>query len=256
MKHNLLSHFLLLCLVMAGCSEDAPETVFDVEKDFILQMRENLSEAGGTLFFPVKTSKLQECLNAGIDISFRQETDALSVSFNSIIRPDDCIDGQAPANGAINPGDLAFRDYRFTIDLKGEVVSEGILNVLSDRYVVGFADELGFEFEEKELMRMPTDIAWGYINHGQEEEAAADEALSLIEERGQEHDLEDGSYGWFRLVGGIAINVDGSPEIRNNKLFVLNYTESDTYTEELLVNLRADYPSLEFALFDWKGKSF
>ena len=55
MKQNLLFLLSILLLVGVGCDKEEPGTQFNVNTDFVIDMKENLSPTGGTLLFKART---------------------------------------------------------------------------------------------------------------------------------------------------------------------------------------------------------
>lgn len=259
MKQFLHLFIFTCCLILVGCEKDSePSTLINVETDFILDMKEDLSASGATLFFPTKTTKDQECLNTNIDISLRTNSERIELSFEEIVVPnaDDCQEGSAPASADISIGDLALRNYTFIIDLRGEVESAGILNVLADRYIVSFPEKFGFEFEQNILLRVPSKTIWGFINHEVEEGSLAQDLIGEISTSGEANELEDGYYGWFSVAGGQLTTVAGEITERKNSYFSFEYEGSDEDLEDLMENLRTENPDFVFSLSTWEGKSF
>ena len=256
MKQSLLFLLSILMIVGLGCSKDNPGTEFNVNTDFEIDMKEDLSPTGGTLLFKVKTKNEQNCLDTSIDYSFSRNASKVVLSFLDLITPEDCIVGRAPATADVNAGDLAIIDYQFKIDLRGEVESEGVLDVLGDRYVVSFVEPLGFEFSEKVLLRIPRYTIWGYVNHSESDESIATDFISTLGESTAPASLEDGYYGWFKGGDDRVTEMDNLPTERFNSLFIFEYDGTDEALENLLTDFRSENENVEVALFDWAGKSF
>lgn len=256
MKQILLFLFSILLLIGTSCSKDEPDTQFNVNTDFVIDMEEELSPTGSTLLFKVKTTNEQECLDTGIDISFDRTATRITLSFLDLITPEECIAGSAPATASVSTGDLATINYRFQIDLRGEVESEGILNILGDRYIVSFVEASGFEFLEKTLLRIPRNTIWGYVNHSESNEEMAADFISDLGENSSDATLEEGYYGKFKGAGGEVTEMNSLPTERFNSLFVFEYGGTDDVLENLIADFRLENEDIEVALFDWTGKSF
>jgi len=256
MKQNLLFLLSVLLLASAGCDKEEPSTQFNVNTDFEIDMKEDLSETGGTLIFKAKTINNQDCLDTGIDFNFNRTASQVTLSFLDLIVPEDCIAGNAPAVADINAGDLAIIDYQFKIDLRGEVKSNGVLNVLGDRYIVSFAETSGFEFPEKVLLRIPRHTIWGYVNHAESEIETANQFISLLGESAFPASLEEGYYGWFKGANDQVTEMNDLPIERSNTLFVFEYEGEDETLENLLADFRSENENVEVSLFNWQGKSF
>ncbi|MGK0363616.1 MAG: hypothetical protein ACI85O_000669 [Saprospiraceae bacterium] len=256
MKQKLL--FLLSILLLAGtsCSKDEPDTQFNVNTDFVIDMKESLSPTGVTLLFKAKTTSQQDCLDTGIDFRFSRNASKVILSFLDLIAPEDCMTGSAPAAADINAGDLATIDYQFEIDLRGEVKSNGILNILGDRYIVSFVKSSGFEFPEKILLRIPRFTVWGYVNHNESDEGIAADFISSLGENASPATLEEGYYGWFKGADDKVTEMDNLPTERFNSLFVFEYDGTEEALESLIADFRLENENMELALFNWEGKSF
>lgn len=256
MKKNLLFLLSILLFVGVGCDKNEPETQFNVNTDFVIDMKESLSPTGGTLLFKVRTVNNQECLDTGIDFSFSRNLSKIALSFLDFTIAEDCIAGNTPATAEVNAGDLATIDYQFHIDLRSEVVSEGVLNVLGDRYIVSFVEASGFEFSEKELLRIPRYTIWGYVNHSENDEELAASLIANLGENAAPTTLEEGYYGWFKGDNEEVTEMDDLPTERFNSLFVFKYEGTDEVLENVIADLRSENESVEIALFNWQGKTF
>lgn len=256
MKQSLLYIFSILLLVGTSCSKEEPGTQFNVNTDFLIDMKEELSPTGGTLLFNVKTVNNQDCLDTGIDYSFNRNPTNITLSFLDLLVPEDCVVGNAPAKASINTGDLAILDYRFKIDLREEIESNGVLNVLADRYIVSFSEASGFEFIEKTLMRVPRHTIWGYVNHGEDNEETAIDFISNLATIASPMALEEGYYGWFKVANNRPTEMENLPVERFNSLFVFEYDGTDEVLENFIANFRSENENVDIALFNWEGKSF
>jgi hypothetical protein len=256
MKQNLLFLFIVLLLVSTSCNKEEPDTQFNVSTDFLIDMKEELSPTGGTLLFEVETVNDQECLDTEIDFSFGRSETKVKLSFLDLTVPEDCVVGNAPATASVNTGDLAIINYQFEIDLREEVKSNGVLNVLGDRYIVNFTEKSGFEFPEKILLRIPRYTIWGYVNHSQTDEGLAADFISNLGDNSLPATLEDGYYGWFKGAGDSLTQMDNLPTEKFNSLFVFEYEGTDGVLEALLADFRSANENMEVALFNWEGKSF
>lgn len=256
MKQNLLFLISILLFAGVGCDKDTPDTQFNVNTDFLIDMKEDLSQTGSTLLFKAETINNQDCLDTGIDISFARNTSKVTLSFLDLIIPEDCTPGSAPATADVNAGDLAGINYQFKIDLRGEIESTGILNVLSDRYIVSFVEASGFEFPEKTLLRVPRQTIWGYVNHGEDGNETANDFISSLGEIASPTTLEEGYYGWFKGADDKVTEMADLPTERFNSLFVFEYEGDDEVLESLITDFRSENENVELALFNWAGKSF
>ena len=256
MKHFLLLAICITISSLVGCKKEAPDAQINVEKDFILEMRENLSPGGNTLQFLAETTAAQECLHTGILLDLQKNTHRINLSFLELTEPAECLPGTEPAQGSVPAGDLTMRDYTFQIDLRGELESTGVLNVLEDRYVVSFSRQIGFEFSENILLKVRPNMIWGYVNHSESETNNAREFTTALREISDEIDPEPGNYGWFTTTENGITAVADMPTERENILFLFTYSGSDEAIENLLAQYRTDFPETDFNLFDYQGKSF
>lgn len=256
MKQNLLVLLSLFILLGFGCTKADPDIQIDVDVDFLIDIKENLSAAGSTLLFKTSTTDLQECLNSTIAVDFQRNNTSVRMSFLDIVTPTDCEMGSAPATASVNAGDLAVRNYEFKIDLRGEVESAGVLNIMSDRYIVSFVESSGFKFAETMLLRVPRHTVWGYVNYAEEEAETAAVFVDDLSEITAPTALEEGYYGWFKSEGSELTDMDNLPEEKINTLFVFEYEGADDDLENLISAFRAENTDIEVALFDWRGKSF
>jgi hypothetical protein len=251
-----------LLLSWSGCrigSLDDPIIVADVEKEFYIDLWEELRPEGRNFVLVIKTIKEQECLNYHIDYDIERQGLHVRLSINEIIEPEDCNPGQAVATEKAVAGLLAPRNYDISIDLKNTAFNDGRLTVSGDRYQLDLETEKGIILVREELLRIPDNTIWGYAAYQQtDDEGKADSFLSDLGEIADKPSYLNGYYGYFTLVqNGQTVYLNNPPQTERIKPFIFHYDGPASNMLSLLEEYRNAYgDALNLKVFNTKGEEW
>lgn len=254
---------LLIVTIIAGCELAAPKDpiiVAKVEDEFYIDMWEKLDgPSGRNLIVKIESIKNEDCLNYRMDYFFSRVGNRLKISLNNIIKPADCIPGEAPVKAGVDAGSLPSGTYEFDIDFKSLVENKGRLSVNAESYLLDMKSEDGIVLLRNELLRVPNNTIWGYVTFQQgQDEAIANEFLTDLEALSKTVTYPAGYYGHFTispLDGKVFIHQQ--PITPNIKTFLLDYSDSETSLKNLLAEYRQNHGSqLTIKLINAKGKEF
>ncbi len=204
-KNGFLVVFLFFLLLSAESCQLAklndPIVVTDVEEEFYVDLIEDLQTEPRQLKFLLATIQEEPCENYRIQVSSQRLANRINLSINDIVIPDDCIPGNAPAKAETAFGALQNGFYRLSIDLKQTVFNDGQLTVSDDRYIVSMTKKEGIVFVQQELLKIPVNIAWGYLTYESEAgKALADQFIASLNELGENKSFTKGYYGYFHVL--------------------------------------------------------
>lgn len=254
---------LLIFIIIAGCELASPKDpiiVPKVEDEFYIDLWERLDGTSGrNLIVKIESIKNEDCLNYRMDYFFSRTGNRLKISLNNIIKPTDCVPGEAPVKADVDAGSLPSGTYNFDIDFKSLVENKGLLSVNSESYLLDMKSEDGIVLLREELLRVPDNTIWGYVTFQQgQDEAAANDFLTDVQALGKAPTYRSGYYGHFTIspLDG-KVFVDQQPTTSNIKTFLLEYTDNDTVLKNLLDEYRQSYNNrLTIRLINSKGKVF
>lgn len=218
---------LLLAAIGVGCKlsdiED-PIVVSKVEKEFFVEMREQLGPSPRNLSILLRTIKVQDCLNSGIRYDLAEMPSRIRIDIDGIRTPTDCMPGAAPARETIDLDPIAPTLINFDINLKNTVNNQGLLGITQDAYTLDLETEEGLVLVNKQLRRIPDLTIWGYVTYTTVQGQV--HAANFVNELAGISDITSfltGSYGHFTVLPS-SIQISGSPSTPNIRTFVHRYS--------------------------------
>lgn len=252
------------CLfLVAGCdfsSLDDPIVISEVEDEFYIDLWENLgpTQEERNLVVQIESIQTEQCLNYRIDYQFSKDGNRLKIALNNIIKPLDCVTGEATVKSDVNTGYLLNGIYSFNIDLKKTVSNDGQLTVSADSYTLDMQSENGFSMKHEELLRVPDGAIWGYVNYQQAvNESLANKFLEDLKNISQSPTAyRAGYYGHFSIAtADRKISVNAQPQTSNLKTFLYQYTDQTAKLKNLLATYRSQYGNrLIIQFYNAKGE--
>lgn len=256
--------YLAFLVFVAGCDFSSlkdPIIVTEVEDEFNVDMWENLAPTleERKLIVQIESIKTEKCLNYSIDYQYSKNGNRLKIALNNIIKPLDCVPGEATVKANVNAGSLLNGLYNFNIDLKNTVINNGQLTVLADSYKLNMHSENGFSLKRKELLRVPTDAIWGYVVYQDEGDlAVANQFLNDLKNISQEpNSYRTGYYGYFTIAtADRALTLQEQPSNSNSKIFLYQYSDQTSKLKDLVNQYRQNHGNiLTIKLFTSKGET-
>ncbi|MEO1410346.1 MAG: hypothetical protein AAFW73_10730 [Bacteroidota bacterium] len=200
--------FLCWCVVVlffSACSkeEEAPQNVvFDLEEEFLLELREALSPTEERdLLLGIKSVQEFDCENYELNSSVNLTNDEfIRVTVTDLIQPDDCVPGQSPALGQAQVGPLNEKEYLLNFSIVHQISNAGQLIVHPDYYRLSFNESVnGVSVAQPTLRRIPQQSVWGYLDYDARDLLVAENLLRDMEELLEFTYATPGNYGYFTL---------------------------------------------------------
>lgn len=249
-----------LIVLVGACQLDDlgdPIVVPDVEREFYIDLWENLYPESRELVFQIETVQAQDCANATISYNLNRTGNAVKLSLNAISTPGDCDPGPAQIVASAPAGRLNGGLYAMELDLKNTVFNEGQLTVTHELYNLDMNTEHGFIFRHKNLLRVPDQSYWGYIACSTpEQEATALDFINELRAISIQRNFLVGYYGHF------SVNADNSVDVKDAlvngvpvKSFLFNYDGSGSNIRQQINAFRAAHNTeLPLKVFNFKGE--
>lgn len=240
-----------LCLIAAGtgCNltdiED-PIIVPAVEKEFFVEMREQLGTPPRNLSVWLRTIKVQNCLNSSIRYEIAETPSRIRIDIEGINTPTDCMPGAAQARETIEVSPLVPGLISFDINLKNTVNNQGTLHITPEVYTLNLATEEGLVITNNQLRRIPDHTIWGYVTYslppGQIVAGNFINELAALSSAGS---FTPGNYGYFSVPStGSSFGISESPADPNIRTFVHRFTGNMDDLRSLVQSYRNDHGSL------------
>lgn len=255
---------LLLFLIVASFTScelakiGDPIVAPDVEDEFYIDWRENLSPTQRTLQLVIRTIQTDQCPDAAITFNFARLNLGYRVSLNDIAGSDNCDEKNQPAAAEIPMGYVGPGTYEIEIDLKNSVSNEGTLQSYTNSYALNMRSEYGIQILEKVLHKIPEHTVWGYFNFEKiEDEAIVEALLNQLTEMGVPRTFDEGYYGHFRIGSTGQIALADQPVSSRLKTFIFSIPEHYETLNEFAEKVRDQYgESIEFVMFDDTGRNY
>lgn len=229
-----------------GCTVkeiDKPIIVPQVEKEFLIEMREEPGPAPRRLAFSLRTIKLQECLNTGIRHQLSSIPSRYRLDILGLLQPSDCIPGVDYAKAQSSTEMPAEGLYNFEVLLGNTVSNEGVLHVEGKTISLDLDTDEGIILVNPILLRIPEFTIWGYV--GFSEPSLAPLAEGFVNEVGARAGVGNfvpGHYGHFSIPMGTGdIKITGSPSHLLLRPFVFRFTGNFDDLERLVAEYRQQY---------------
>ncbi|NUN99701.1 MAG: hypothetical protein HUU01_03690, partial [Saprospiraceae bacterium] len=218
MKRNVHNRFLkfacmaaALTTLLGACKLDSlgdPIIVPDVDREFYIDLWENLYPESRELVFQMETIQAQDCENATISYNLNRTGNTVKLSLNAISTPQDCQPGPAQIFASAPAGRLNGGLYTMKLDLKNTVFNEGQLTVTGDAYHLDMNTEHGFTIRHKSLFRIPEQTYWGYVVYETpEQETAVTDFIQDLQDISIQHDFLAGYYGHFTVESDKRVSI-------------------------------------------------
>lgn len=264
MKRILL--FFGIALLLGACEQASePFVVFDVETDYRLELRENLSGSNKKLLLEISTTIAGfTCEDAEIITQSSSVGNEITVNIKETRVPgEDCTNnGTFPAKAFLNLGELNAAEYQLTISIGETLFNYGTLIVTENSYEMVFDEELdGIEIPKPKLTKIPYGTIWGRLKYNDDN---ANVILLLSDLQGRliglgaaEKILSSGNYTNFEIDAEGVWDWHNKNTFMNERSLAYSYSEPNhELLRETLDSMNNHYGTLydfELELFTYTG---
>jgi len=262
LKKGVFISFIWFSIFSSACKIESlndPIIISLVDKEFSLELWENLQSTANPLEFHFQTIADENCLNTSIESSYTKENLQLNLTIFNILAPETCETGMAPAMGAeAIDGVVENGFYSLEIELQGVVNNIGTLQVSDDFYKVDMDQEIGINWAHDKLLRVPQFALWGYITYqGSEQLSIANNFVASLDGISSAFEGEDGYYGHFTLENTNLVAVQKAPADLNAKIFILSYSGHINAIDPYVDDFTNTAPEgMELHIFDGRGNEW
>ena len=251
--------YLVLALALAsGCDLTNPKDpiiVPEVSDEFYVDMWERLDgPLGRELVVKIESIEPERCLNYRIDHFFVRHGNRLQISLNSIVRPNDCVSGEATVKADVLVGSLPNGNHGMDIAFRNVVVNSGQLSINNESYLLDMKTEHGIILLREELLRVPNDAIWGYV---EAIPAVAEQFTNDLARISRPADgYRAGYYGHFTISTiDRKVFIYNQPSADVAKSFLYAYTGNESALKTLLNEYRQTYAGqLTIRLWNARGQ--
>ncbi|MDX2067173.1 MAG: hypothetical protein SFV55_02045 [Haliscomenobacter sp.] len=253
---------LCLLLMMQACNIDKTETpVLDteVEKEYELDLWENLSNQSRTFLIKANTIKNQDCLNYFIESSINRKGNNIEINLGKPQISSVCERGVGTAKSSLDLGTISNGVYPCTIKLGQIVPSTGRLVVSSGSFFLSMPAPIGFRVLHNTLLRIPDNTIWGYIGYDAAAQPVVVQFFNDLAGISQPNDLPKGYYGYFNFLENGSIELDNTQVSTDRPIqpIVRRFSANESDLEKLIQTYRDKYgPSILIRLRNTAGREY
>jgi len=257
-----MTRFLLLVFLFAGlfvlsCSkstDDNPNIAFSLENELFITLWEDLTTEQRKLSLRFTTIEDQVCQNTGLAYSHTQENQAITISIDSLLLPDNCIDIPGPAHANIALGELSTEIYDIQINLKEEIINKGRLTIAPDRYEINMETLHGIDFKNKILFRVPDNTYWGYVAYKATHLSQAERFMEEVSALTSNRSYSRGDYGHFIINQQDELELPIDSGFPQHQAFIFQFNDDLDKLESLLQEYRASFnQGLDIKIYSYQG---
>ena len=259
MKKFLLLGILVILGFSACDKSEPPQRVINIDKEFTIEMIEELSPDQNRLAFKVTTIENQDCANSSINYSSISREGLMRIILEGINIPADCISGSQQVS-AFAPFDAPNAKVDVEIQLSDVINNLGriLVNDSGNQYTLTMETDHGFRIKKPVLNTIPKGYFWGYIGTNNAQIVEAFDVFSLeINGEGEDAVFPDGNYGHFDITDSSIIDVIGKGDLSNEKLFLKKLTGSKEQIKQVAEEFRVQYGTdLVLKVFTSEGEVY
>ena len=256
----ILIFLLYVVISIAACSkgDNDPIIILSVDREFSLNLWENLQPDAAPLEIHLTSILDQDCLNKTIHTTYGKIGNNLTVTIFEIIEPETCDPGNAPAVGFESIDNIGEGTYDLMIELQEVVSNTGKLFVTENDFKIEMNYETGIKWQHKVLSRVPEQALWGYISFEEESQSSiALDFINTLQSQGTVFDQTDGYFGHFTIENNEVTAVNKAPIDLNTRLFLQYYDGTPDMINSITDDFQASAPQgMELHLFDGKGNEW
>lgn len=253
---------LCLLLLVQACNTDKTESpVLDteIEKEYELDLWENLNNQTRSFQIRANTIKNQDCLNYFIESSINRTGNHIEINLGKPQITSICDRGIGTAKSSLDLGTVSNGTYPCTIKLGQIVPSTGRLVVSSSSFFLSMPTPIGFRVLHNTLLRVPDNTIWGYIGYEAVAQPVVVQFFDDLAGISQSNDLPKGYYGYFNLLENGSIEL-GSTQVSTDRPIqpiVRRFSANENDLEKLIQSYRDKYgQSILIRLRNTAGKEY
>lgn len=252
----------LLLLFGLGCqlnqSTDS-DIVIDVDDDFKLTFRENLTTAADDLLFELESINSRECEADTLLMHLDNFPTAVRIDVNVVNTSGPCLPGSIPAKTQVTSAGIDRPRVALFIHLEDLVDNQGDI-IKNDRDIsLEMETTHGFYLPYETLLRVPRSSIWGYVGFTPALRQEAQTFLERFQRLTKSIEVEEGQYGHFTVnKDKKVVQVLGQEDlVMYTQPFLRSFSVADEQTiKGLFEEYQEKYPTMRFVFYNSFGGKF
>ncbi len=265
MKTKCLLGFILIITIfgctdlgiISGNNSGGDKPVIIADNRIIMTPIEHLDTLGRYFTLSSQTEEIYGCMNYSILYTKYEVNNMINIDFNGIDMPEFCLTALGPAVAEIILGEIP--NGKYSLKFKNEDYSIASLDVTDESFLITCEDTSQVIFEYKELMRVPANTIWGWVEYNTTDSAVVAQSFldSLINIGAISETYSPGYYRYFSIDENGDIQYNGGHGSRYILPFIFYYT-GDTLAIHNVVDNFADlyHPNILTVVYNDNGNSF
>lgn len=235
-----ITAIVLLVVTTIGCEKNGTHKGIDSEIN--IRMVEIFDKSPRTLQMYFSTTKIYPCCNYPIDLSWKNTSNTINISFKGVIETNLCLTALGPATATIDLGALNNGTYQLNFQ-NGEVRYSGQLVVSSDNYTVNLSTNPAVNVTNSPLRKIPEHTIWGLVGYHKEETLPLVQSFftALMELGATKKSFNPGYYTEFEIDKNGEIALMGNHGYWFAQAFIFHYSGNISDLDELLKQWSFEY---------------
>ncbi len=206
-QNNTFTKVLTLCVfsifLLIGCSSDLQEkTILDLSDDIQIELSQGIGPSGPYPTLIISSKSVFNCSNFEYSYNLIQVENSLSLNIIDLVQVGECDGNKGIASTTVqcHPFDI---DQTLTVHLNSNFTTEANIKTYDHYYHLTPSIQMGTEILESEILRIPSNTAFGSISFKREITSSELEKINQLFESFNVNKiiLEPGNYGLFEHLG-------------------------------------------------------
>ena len=259
MKWKTAAYCCLLLVAITAChvSDPGEEVVqIGVDDELIVDMVQQIHNGSVELGLTIVSSTPYDCGGAGYDYRLFTAPDQISLYLNSVLLPQPCSAGPAPARERIIiPGQHG--EYEMSIGIGDLIQNSGMLTIDDEGFRLNMEQQHGISINHNFMYRIPQYTIWGYAYSPHDQGEVFNEVINVLDPVTDPVSLPTGYYGLFNAVTTSSVQILQPGLKAGTETFVFRYTKPLSELQSKVAQLRQNLPAgTELQVLAWEGSVF
>lgn len=254
-----ITFLTVLAILFSSCINDPEDQeLVNVDSEFKITLSQALTTDGSHFALDITTLFGQECSDNIIISDISNTDNDVNLLIENIVEAGNC-EGNNYTAQKMESLVLDNKSYNFSVKLLNSVESKGTLRQTDREYILDMQDVNGILINKTNIKRIPLGYIWGSIVN----QSTTEETNDIIDKVTMTLDLKpvdtneiiSGDYGFFTVseTSEPVINIPNLLGVNNDQAFIFSYDGDAATSQQLIYELRENYPSADLKLMDSTG---
>ncbi len=256
---------IIFCIILVGaCSDENPNVIYNIEKEYRVEMKEVLSPESQLFALDIESIKLYTCEETQIDALHTNDEGIFKTELNGINLPDECEEeGTFSAKKTISIDELSTGAFPFEVNLGKSIINSGTLYINEDYYELVVENDLkGIEINKERLNKIKNGMIWVRLELDEVNLAILNDLRETLEDFGMDNypNALTGNYFYFNIDENRNLSINRNSEFSYTSDFLMVYNGNDidnvSFLIQNFINEWSTLHQLDVDVFTYQGKEY